>query len=60
MFPAWKAKISTSVASRAAMLTGANRGSRTCSNHSRPFVRMNHWRSRMPAASGTTMKIMTE
>jgi hypothetical protein len=42
MFSAWNAKISTSVASRAAMLTGAKRSRSTFSNHARPFVRMNH------------------
>ena len=60
MFSAWNAKISTSVASSASMLTGAKRGSSTCSNHARPRVRTNHCRSSTPAASGMTMKTSTE
>jgi hypothetical protein len=48
MLSAWNAKISTSVASRAAMLTGANRGNTTCSNPCAPaFARA---RSSAPGA----------
>ena len=60
MFSAWNAKISTNVASSAAMLTGANRGRSTVSNQSRPLLRISHCRSRTPAVKGTTMNTMTE
>src|ERR1051326_5759854 len=50
----------TSVASSAVMVTGANRGSRVSSNHSRPCVRINHVRRIVPAVKGMTMKTTTE
>ena len=50
----------TSVASKALIVIGAKRGSRTFSNHSRPRVRTSQARRTVPAVSGTTMKTTTE
>src|SRR6476659_10975443 len=60
MLSDWKAKIKTSVASRAVMVTGANRGSRICSNQSLPCFPINHARRVIPAAKGIAINTITE
>lgn len=52
--------MNTSVARRAAIVTGANFGSSSCSNQARPWHRSRKERSSVPAASGTTMNTATE
>jgi hypothetical protein len=60
MFSAWKAKMATSVRSRAMIVTGWSADRKRAENHSAPFRRINTWRLIDPAASGITTKISTE
>lgn len=60
MFSAWNAKIATSVASSARIVTGWNAGSSRLSNHSAPFARRNQARDSEPIASGITTKTSTD
>jgi hypothetical protein len=60
MFSAWKAKIATSVSSRAITVTGWNTGRKRSANQAAPRRRTSRTRLSEPAASGTTTKIRTE
>jgi hypothetical protein len=59
-FSAWKAKMSTSVASSASTVTGAKSGTATCLEPGHALPRDQHAPEQSPPRAGTTMKMITE